>query len=162
LPIIEELLKTGPLTNAEKKVLDAVDKNLAYVWSDSLEDLCELARWAEAPALGVCPALIIDGSTDKEARSVPGMTINHKVACEIDGSAVPTFTLRTISNALDRLARTKRIWAFELHGRKHYGSYGGKPRVLASIQKLPKEQRDEAGFKEEITFPHKNARDGSA
>jgi hypothetical protein len=162
LPIIEDLLRTGPLTKAERRVLEAVDMHIGCVWSDSLEDLCEMARYSEAPKMAACPFLVIEGDLRKDARSVPGMTINDKVQCQVDGNVVPTYTLRTISNALDRLARTKRIWAFELHGRKHYGSYGGKPRVLDSIKKLPEEQRDEAGFKEEFTFSDKNVNKGSA
>lgn len=143
-------------------MLELVDRHIGYVWSDSLEDLCEMARWLKKPGDKVIPWLVIEGDPCPDARSFPGMTINDKVNCQVDGNVVPTYTLRTISNALDRLARTKRIWAFELHGRKHYGSYGGKARVLDSIKNLPQEQRDEAGFKEEFMFSDKNVNNGSA
>jgi len=57
------------------------------------------------------------------------------------------------------LARTKRISAFELHGRRHYGSKSAYDTVKRKYDVMPEEQRKEANFKEEITFPDKAAED---
>jgi hypothetical protein len=168
LPRIDDALTKGPLTTAEKRVFDVVENHTDHVWSDTLEDLCEVARWATYPELRNCPRLVSPDHSQllAEPRILPGMTINDKVTCLSGGGKHPpeqkTYTLRTVANALDHLARTKRIWAFEIHGRKHYGSYRGKDQVMSRFEKLPQEQRDEAGFKEEFTFPDKNVNNGLA
>jgi hypothetical protein len=164
LPLINQALTVGPLTPAEKAVLAVVDRHYDYIWSDSLDDLCEVARWATYPELKNCPELCsqdseITGQLLKK-RVAAGLTINSKVFCLSGGGKHPpeveTYTLRTIATALDRLARTKRIWAFELHGRRHYGAKSAKAGVIRTYEDLPKEQRDEARFNPEFTFPDNN------
>ena len=78
-------------------------------------------------------------------------------ACmNIFGRSASRLMALTIATALDRLARTKRIWAFELHGRRHYGAKSAKAGVIRTYEDLPKEQRDEARFNPEFTFPDNN------
>ena len=166
MPLIERALTEGPLSPAEKAVLDVVTLHPGYIWSDSLDDICEVARWATHPSLKNCPTLCPASLQNNQSIVKAGLivlTINCSVTC-YSGSTnnapmEDTYTLRTISNALNRLARTKRIWAFELYGRRHYGAKGTRDTVKRKYDELPDEQREEANFKEEITFPDKDAKD---
>jgi hypothetical protein len=165
MPLIDRALLEGPLSPAERSVLDVVTSHSDYIWSDSLDDLCEMARWATYPRLPKCPTLC-PASLQKNQSIVKGdlflYTLNSTVTCYSGGGKSPppteTYTLRTISNALNRLARTKRIWAFELHGRRHYGSKSAYDAVKRKYDGLPEEQREEANFISEITFTDKNAK----
>ena len=166
VPLIDRALLEGPLSPAERAVLTVVTRNFDYIWSDSLNDLCEIARWTTRPDLKNCPELC-SASLQKNQSIVKAgeivLTINCSVTCYAGYShnspQEDTYTLRTISNALNRLARTKRIWAFELHGRRHYGSKLAYDTVKRKYGELPEEQREEANFIPEITFTDKNAKD---
>ena len=165
VPLIDQALLEGPLSPAERLVLTVVTTKFGYIWSDSLDDLCEIARWTTRPDLKNCPELCPASLQHNQSIVQAGeivLTINCSVTCYAgyshDSPQEDTYTLRTISNALNRLARTKRIWAFELHGRRHYGAKSARDMVRSKYDELPDEQKEEANFIEEITFLDKDAK----
>jgi hypothetical protein len=150
MPQIRDAILKGPLNETERKVLDILTSHPDYIFSTSVEDLAELAAWCTNPLPAQPPEIVI----------TPGETlsINDKVSVWVNKSTKEPApcTLRTISVALARLAKTNRIWSGKLHfgedstapggvkkeaGRTYYGEKQTHRRLTDVLEDLNGESR---------------------
>ena len=139
-PTFEDAVVRGPLNPSERKVLSVIERKYDYVWSRKLNDLVELACWAEFPDAKTLPKFQPIGGTP--------ITLNSKIAVTWMTETIETPTLRTIATALQTLAEGQRIWAGELYDTRYYGNkHHAFKRLEAELGKLGPSQRQKAGFK---------------
>ena len=138
MPTVRDAIVKGPLSQPERKVLEAIGRPYGNIFSTSLEDLAELA----------CRCMTPGNSQPPELVEVPtGLTLNSSMEVWIDHgrhkdkTKESTYSLRTIKKALSSLAKTNRIWRGKLYfasgdaedpasgkqsetGRIYYGAHG--------------------------------------
>ena len=143
MPTVMDAIVQGVLTGTERKILDVLSKHNEYIFSTSLEDLAQLARWCHDPSSEEPPRPIDLNSS---------ININSKFKISEN---ISTYTLRTISTALSSLARTDRIWRGELYfgegksknGRIYYGAKGIEKILEEQFRKVSQTKRAATGFK---------------
>jgi hypothetical protein len=143
MPQIRDAILKGPLNETERKVLEILTSHPDYIFSTSVEDLAELAAWCTNPLPAQPPEIV----------KTPGETIsiNDKVSVWVNKSTKEEApcTLRTISVALARLAKTNRIWSGKLHfgedstapGRTYFGEKQAHRRLADVLEDLNGESR---------------------
>ena len=150
MPSIKDAIKEGPLTGAERAILRVIDLNPGWTWTDSLEDLGELARFAVDPAAGrplptVKPELAQPLSIDDV------ITVDTRRSSLFPPRPKRTLTLRTVKSALYGLAVADRIWTYRLHGQFHWASHKDRKymdtRIRKKIERLPAEDRKQVNFR---------------
>lgn len=156
MPSIQHAVHIGPLSAPERAVLEVVNDHPRFVWSTSLEDLLELAKWATQPKLGSPPLTELEHLQKSRDKNQPWdtdeiqekLTINTRVTVYMGPSRKPqkTYSLRTIMAALSNLHHTGRIWAFKLYRRTHYGAFAAKYWVQNQLDILSDDGRKDANF----------------
>jgi hypothetical protein len=152
MPRVEDSIQKGPLSAPERAVLDVVTRNPGFVWSTSLEDLLELAKWATQPTSGSVPFTTEEHQALREGKNPSdciqtSLDINTKVKVYIEeGREKDTYSLRTIMSALSNLHHTGRIWAYKMYKRTHYGSFSAENGVKIALARLSAEGQTKANF----------------
>ena len=154
MPNIIDSVEKGPLSAPERAVLDAVRTHSPpFVWSTSLEDLFELAKWATYPTSRSIPATMEEYARKREGNNqsdeIPmQLDINTKVAVYMGEGRDPktTYSLRTIMSALSNLHHTGMIWAYKMHKRTHYGAFFAEHQVREALERLSPEGQKKANF----------------
>lgn len=151
MPIIEETIQKGPLSAPERAILDVVSMHSPpFVWSTSLEDILELAKWAAIPASKSVPVTVEEYRANRAGNNLPDipLKITTRVPVYMGKGKEPktTYSLRTMMSALSRLHRTGRIWAYKMHNRTYYGSFHAEVQVKQALEKLSSEGQETANF----------------
>lgn len=122
MPSVKTAIAMGPLNPVERKVYQVISSHPKQIFSTTLEDLSELARWCVDPSAANPPEIAQQVSDDLADGSKEPLNINSNVVVRINGQQgeelVETKTFRTIALALASLSDTNRIWK----GKLYYGS----------------------------------------
>ena len=147
-PLISDAIKLGPLNPTEQKVLKVIESHgHSHIWSRKLNDLAELAAWAEFPEYPQVQNYIV--LSNEEAST---LTINSKLQVSRGEISQNTPTLRTIATALQKLAESERIWAGELYEKgatktRYYGKKGdGLKNIERELENLGSVQKERAAL----------------
>ena len=143
MPTIKDAVAEGPLTKAERILLQIIRTNPNNIWSGSLEDLEELARWIAWPNHSIALAR---SDIPKSGNEV--LTINSHVQIQPDMNQEPidTYTFRTVLTALNKLHDTGRIACYSLHKRNYFGAIGQEYVIQQELGLLSPEGQNQADF----------------
>ena len=137
MPKIKSVIKADRPFNAEKDMLRVIDDNPYFVWSTSLEDLEELARWMmDRRPHGTLPP--------ERVHPLYGpLTLNSRFKVKvlapfgIGGGDFDTPTLRTVRDTLLNLYKQGLICKIDLHG-GYYASFKKEKDILKRIKQKDK------------------------
>ena len=152
VPKISEVIESPVRLSKEaldKDLLCVIDRNPDYVWSESMEDLKELATWSMDPGVSF-------SSFPREISRHPlekSTTLNSWFEVDIGwgklGGPIPTEanvishfkggkrktpTLRTVRNHLIKLHKEGKISRLLLHGNNYYASKKNEKTLVSKIK----------------------------
>lgn len=149
MPKIADVIKAPAKLDIDNDLLNVINAHPDYVWSESMEDLSELARWLMDPGawFSVLPEVL---SLHPPGKS---LTLNSWLEVKVKGGLGrpqpagassrifdrggnrDTPTLRTVRNHLIKLYEDDKIARLLIHQSNYYASKRSEKRLVSQIAK---------------------------
>ena len=176
MPSILDSINRSVLSETEYDLLEIINRNPDFMWSNQLPELAELAAWQLQPRrpakdrpIAILPKGDVPGGEgikeplkDGNSKEPNGLSIHDRVQARVSSwsgknpETKRTLSLRVISNCLYRLVDLGYIMGFLLSKKAHFASLKSHELIIKQLnESVPHTISDKDFIRYELTDPEK-------